>query len=49
MEEKADILEVLQALCVARGYSLNELEVLLAKKAAERGGFERKIFLESVD
>ncbi len=49
LEEMADILEVLQALCVARGYSLNELEMLRTKKVAVRGGFERKIFLESVD
>ena len=39
LEEMADILEVLQAICVARGYSLEELEVMRAKKASERGGF----------
>jgi len=45
----ADVLEMLQAICVARGYSLEELEALRVKKANERGGFEKKIFLESVE
>ena len=49
LEEMADILEVLQAICVARGYSLEELEVMRAKKASERGGFSRKIYLKNVD
>ena len=49
LEEMADILEVLQAICIARGYTLKELEDLRAKKAAERGGFEQRIFLESVE
>jgi len=49
LEEMADILEVLQALCVARGYSLDELEALRAKKSSERGGFSDRIFLESVE
>ena len=49
LEEMADVLEVLQAICVARGYSLEELEALRAKKANERGGFADKIFLEYVE
>lgn len=49
LEEMTDVLEVLQAICVARGYSLEELEALRVKKANERGGFEKKIFLESVE
>lgn len=49
LEEMADVLEVLQAICIARGYSLEELEVLRAKKANERGGFADKIFLEYVE
>lgn len=49
LEEMADILEVLRVLCVARGYSLKELEALRAKKAEKRGGFVEKIFLESVE
>ncbi len=49
LEEMADVLEVLQAICIARGYSLEELEALRKKKADERGGFSKKIFLESTD
>ena len=49
LEEMADILEVLQAICVARGYKIEELEALRAKKATERGGFSEKIFLEYVE
>lgn len=49
MEEMADVLEVLRAICIARGYSLEELEALRAKKADERGGFVEKIFLEYVE
>lgn len=48
LEEMADVLEVLQAICVARGYTLEELETVRAKKADERGGFAKKIFLECV-
>lgn len=49
LEEMADVLEVLQAICIARGYSLVELEILRKKKANDRGGFSKKIFLESTD
>ena len=49
LEEMADMLEVVQAICIARGYSLEELEALRAKKANERGGFADKIFLEYVE
>lgn len=49
LEEMADVLEVLQAICVARGYSLDELEAMRAKKAEERDGFSDKIFLEYVE
>ncbi len=49
LEEMADVLEVLQAICVARGYTLEDLEKLRSKKANDRGGFSKKIFLESTD
>lgn len=49
LEEMADVLEVLQAICVAKGYSLEELEAMRAKKAEKRGGFTDKVFLESVE
>ena len=49
IEEMADVLEVLQAICIARGYTLDQLEEVRAKKAQERGGFNEKIFLEYVE
>lgn len=49
LEEMADVLDVLQAICVAKGYSLEELEAMRAKKAEKRGGFADKIFLETVE
>ena len=49
LEEMTDVLEVLQAICLARGYSLEELEAMRLKKAVERGGFSEKIFLEYIE
>lgn len=49
LEEMADVLEVLLAICIARGYSLNELEEMRVKKANERGGFKKKMFLRYVE
>lgn len=49
LEEMADILEVLQAICIARGYSLEKLETTRTKKSKERGGFRDKVFLEYVE
>ena len=48
LEELADLLEVLRAAVVARGYTLDELESLRAQKAAKRGGFAQKILLKEV-
>lgn len=49
LEELADVLEVLQAICVAKGYTLEELEQKRKEKAEERGGFKDMIFLECVE
>ena len=48
LEELADLLEVMQAVVKARGWTLEDLEHLRADKAAKRGGFERKILLKEV-
>lgn len=48
LEEMADVLEVLLALCKAAGHTPEELEALRSAKAAERGGFRERIFLEGV-
>ena len=41
-------LEVMQAVVRARGWTWEELERVRADKAAERGGFAKKIFLTAV-
>lgn len=48
LEELADLLEVMQAVVKARGWTLEELEQARAEKAAKRGGFEKKILLKEV-
>ena len=49
IEELADLLELIRAAAIARGYTLEELETARAEKAKERGGFEKKIFLIDVE
>ena len=44
IEEMADVLEVLFAICCARGYSIGELMEVRNIKREKRGGFEKKIF-----
>ena len=48
VEELADLLEVIYACAAARGYDPAELDDIRAKKAARRGGFEKKILLKTV-
>lgn len=48
IEELADLLEVVYAAAVGRGYSVEELEKVRADKALKRGAFENKIFLKEV-
>jgi predicted house-cleaning noncanonical NTP pyrophosphatase (MazG superfamily) len=48
IEELADILEVIRAVAIARGYTLEDLERVRAEKAAKRGGFEKRILLKEV-
>lgn len=49
LEEMADVLEVLYAICNARGYTLEELEAKRKEKNAERGCFEKRLLLEYVE
>lgn len=49
LEELADMLEVIYAIAEARGHSLEELERVRAEKAAKRGGFKKRIYLERVE
>lgn len=48
IEELADLIEVIRACSVARGYTIEELEQVRADKAAKRGGFAKKILLKEV-
>lgn len=48
LEELADLLEVLFAAAEARGYTREQLEAARAEKAAERGGFARRLLLKEV-
>ena len=48
MEELADLLEVMMAVAAARGHDFAEVEAIRQRKAAQRGGFAERIWLESV-
>lgn len=48
LEELADLLEVIRAVAVARGWTWEELERVRQEKASKRGGFEKKILLREV-
>ena len=49
VEEVADILEVLQAICELKGVDLKNLEEVRKKKVQERGAFQKRIILEKTD
>ena len=44
IEEMADIVEVLFAICEARGYSIEELMQVREMKKEKRGGFKDRIY-----
>lgn len=46
VNEIADVLEVIDAIAVLKGFSREEIEETKQKKFAERGGFEKRIILE---
>ncbi len=48
-EELADVLEVLYAIAKIKKIDLNEVEKIRLEKHQKRGGFDKKIFLETVD
>ncbi len=48
IDELADLLEVIRAIVVARGWSLDELEEIRRTKAQTRGEFKNKILLKEV-
>lgn len=48
LEELADLLEVMYAVVIARGYSIADLEKIRKEKAEKRGGFEKRLRLKGV-
>ncbi|PHU41334.1 phosphoribosyl-ATP pyrophosphohydrolase [Pseudobutyrivibrio ruminis] len=44
IEEMADVLEVLYAICEARGHSIEELEAVRKEKSDVRGAFKNRIY-----
>ncbi len=48
LEELADLLEVIHAVVLARGYTLDDLERVRAEEAEKRGKFEKRILLKEV-
>lgn len=48
LEELADLLEVMEAVVTARGYTWEELLAVKGEKKAARGGFEDKLLLLEV-
>ena len=48
LEEIADMLDVIFATALARGYSLEDLERVRAEKAVKRGCFTKRILLKEV-
>ena len=49
VEEAADVLEVLTAIVAEHGATLDTIVDVAGKKRAERGGFDMRLWLESVD
>ena len=48
LEELADIMEVIDALAVSQGSCISQVIEIQKQKQKERGGFQKRIFLESV-
>lgn len=48
IEELADLLEVIYAAAMVRGYTLEQLESVRTAKAEKRGAFANKILLKEV-
>lgn len=48
IEELADVLEVIDALCKTQGISMEEIVPIKQAKHQERGGFETGLYIETV-
>lgn len=48
VEELADLLEVVRAICKVKGYNVHDVEDTRTIKRQQRGGFDEKVFLERI-
>ena len=48
IEELADLMEVIYAAAIARGYTIEQLEKVRAEKSEKRGAFQKKLLLVEV-
>jgi predicted house-cleaning noncanonical NTP pyrophosphatase (MazG superfamily) len=49
VEEAADVMEVIYAICKNKNIDISNLEEVRLQKVAERGAFEQGIILEKID
>jgi predicted house-cleaning noncanonical NTP pyrophosphatase (MazG superfamily) len=49
VNEVADVLEVMRAICALKGIDLSNLEDVRQKKAEQRGGFTKRIILDRTE
>ncbi|WP_209121144.1 nucleoside triphosphate pyrophosphohydrolase [Alkalihalobacillus sp. BA299] len=49
IEELADVLEIIHSLAKVHGSAMEEVESIRKKKADDRGGFQKRVFLIDVD
>lgn len=49
LEELADVLEVIRAICAYRDVGVDELDAIGAEKADDRGGFRERVVLDAVE
>lgn len=49
ISELADVLEIIHALSLATGFSIEDVEHIRQKKLVERGGFDQRIYCEYVE
>ncbi len=48
LEELADVLEVVRAICKVRGYHMSDIDDTRVKKRERKGGFDDRVYLERI-
>ncbi len=49
LEEAADVLEVIQSICILKGLDISQIEEIRQKKVYKRGSFKDRIILERTE